>query len=312
MSTMRTSIFPPTCGRARRIDPRLLAALAQSLDTVRQVARRRTARAGALAELGDIELPDSAPTAEDAQNLAIIAPLYLASELEHAGLLRTAELIAGLFASGAMNQPLGPTAQLIAAFWKARQERLSAAEREQIFAQVFEPQGFYPLMQALCDALTDQLDNPPRASDVHARVALQEAADALGGWLAPHAVGMAIFAAQDILQAISQATHFLRDRLLQTAFGVHDLWGLLNTVGSTQGANASQIRQRVELGRQGAAVLAWLAGAVPQHYVFNPASPAGQQLMAAAEAWRVAWAELAPAAGQPSPSPAASAATFAP
>jgi hypothetical protein len=287
---MRThpSIFPPRPGPTRRIDPRLLHALAQALATVRRAA----AHAAALAELGDIELPDSAPTAEDAQHLEVIAPLYLAHELEQAGLLRTAELIAGLFASGAITQPLGPTAQLIADFWKARRERLSAPEREQLFAQVFDPQGFYPLMQALCDALTSQLDNPPRAGDVHARVALQEAADALGGWLAPRAVGMASFAAQEIVQALSQATHFLRDRLLQTAFGVHDLWGLLNTVGSTQDAGAGQIRQHVELGRQGAAVLGWLAGAVAQGHAFDPGSPEGQQLMAAAEAWRVAWAGL--------------------
>ncbi|WP_042876490.1 hypothetical protein [Cupriavidus necator] len=75
---------------------------------------------------------------------------------------------------------------------------------------MFEPQAFYPLMQALCGALSDQLDNPPRASDIHAQVVLHEAADALGGWLAPRAVGMAAFAAQDIVQALSQATHFLR------------------------------------------------------------------------------------------------------
>jgi hypothetical protein len=37
-------------------------------------------------------------------------------------------------------------------------------------------------------------------------------------------------------------------------------------------------------------VLAWLAGAVTQGYAFDPASPAGQQLMSAAQAWRVAWA----------------------
>ena len=303
---MRTTdaIFPPAPGLAKRIDPRLLQMLAQALDTVRQAAARRNARAAALAELGDIDLPDTAPTAEDAQHLETIAPLYLACELEHAGLLRTAELIAGLFASGAIMQPLGPTAQLIADFWKTRRERLSAAEREQLFAQVFEPQGFYPRMQALCDALTDQLDNPPRASDVHARVALQEAADALGGWLAPRAVGMASFAAQDIVQALSQATHFLRDRLLQTAFGVHDLWGLLNTAGSTQGAYAGQIRQHVELGRQGAAVLGWLASAVPQRYAFNPGDPEGQKLMAAAEAWRMAWAGLQGSASQSSLLPA--------
>lgn len=290
------SIFPPAAGRARRIDPRLLRVLAQAVDTVRRAAERRHTRAAGLAELGDIELPDSAPTAEDAQHLESIAPLYLAHELERAGLLRTAELIAGLFASGAITQPLGPTAQLIADFWKARRERLSAAERDQLFAQVFEPQAFYPLMQALCDALASQLDNPPRAGDVHARVALQEAADALGGWLAPRAVGMAGFAAPEIVQALSQATHFLRDRLLQTAFGVHDMWGLLNAVGSTGGAGAGQVRQHVELGRQGAVVLAWLAGAVPRGYAFEPASPAGQQLMTAAEAWRVAWAGLQGAA----------------
>jgi hypothetical protein len=311
---MRTPyrIFPPALRPARRIDTRLLRVVAQALETVRQAAARRDVRAAALAELGDIELPDTAPTAEDAQNLETIAPLYLASELEHAGLLRTAELIAGLFASGAITQPLGPTAQLIADFWKTRRERLSAAEREQLLAQVFEPKGFYPLMQRLCDALTDQLDNPPRASDVHAGVALQEAADALGGWLAPRAVGMASFAAQDIVQALSQATHFLRDRLLQTAFGVHDLWGLLNTVGSAQGADAGQIRKRVELGRQGTAVLGWLAGAVPQRYAFDPGGPPGQQLMAAAEAWRTAWAGLQGSAAPPSPRPAERIAAFAP
>ena len=298
---MRTtgSIFPPAPGLTRRIDPRLLQVLAQALDAMRQATARRNAHAATLAELGDIDLPDTAPTAEDAHNLEAIAPLYLACELEHAGLLRTAELIAGLFASGAITQPLGPTAQLIADFWKARRERLSAAEREQLFAQVFEPQGFYPQMQALCGALTDQLDNPPRASDVHARVALQETADALGSWLAPRAMGMASYAAQDIVQALSQATHFMRDRLLQTAFGVHDLWGLLSTVSSAEGTGAGQTRQHVELGRQGAAVLGWLASAVPERYAFDPGGPEGQRLMAAAAAWRLAWEGLQGSAAQP-------------
>lgn len=282
-------IFPPTTRAVHRIDPALLRTLAQAMDAVWQLSARHAARAGALTELGDIDLPDTAPTTEDAQHLEAIAPLYLAHELEQAGLLRTAELVAGLFASGAITQPLGPSAQLIADFWRGRRERLSEAERQQLFAQVFEPQGFYLLMQALCGALSDQLGNPPRASDVHAQVVLHEAAEALGGWLVPRAVGMAAFAAQDIVHALSQATHFLRDRLLLTAFGVHDLWGLLETVGSTQGQGTAAIRQHVELGRQGTTVLAWLAGAVPAGYAFDPASAQGRQLMAAAYAWRMTW-----------------------
>jgi hypothetical protein len=277
-------IFPPRPPAAakRRVDVQLLQALSM-----------------ALAELGDIELPDSAPTAEDAQHLEMLAPLYLAHELEHAGVLRTAELVAGLFASGAITQPLGPTAQLIGQFWKARHERLAAPEREQLFAQVFEPTEFYPLMQGLCDALANQLDNPVRPSDVQARVRLQEAADSLAGWLAPRAVGMALFAAGDIVQALSQATHFLRDRLLQVAFGAHDLWGLVGTVNSAQGLGPAQLRRHVDMGRHGATVLAWLAGAVPQRYAFDPASATGQQLMAAAVAWRTAWSALQAAAPRP-------------
>jgi len=267
------AIFPPHA--RHRADPRLLHAIAK-----------------ALADLGDIELPDTAPTVEDAHNLEVLAPLYLASELEQAGLLRTAELVAGLFASGSITQPLGPTAQLIATFWQQRHERLTQQERQQLFAQVFEPAAFYPLMQALCDALADQLDNPPRASDVHARVAMQEAADALGGWLAPHAIGMAQFAATDIVNALAQATHFLRDRLLQAAFGVHDLWSLVGAVGSAQGQGPGQARQRVELGRHGAEVLGWLAHGVTQGYAFDPASAEGQSLMTSAEGWRMAWSSL--------------------
>ena len=270
------AIFPLPAHAHRREDPRLLRAIAQ-----------------ALAELGDIDLPDTAPTAEDAGNIAALAPLYLASELEQAGLLRTAELVAGLFASGAVTQPLGPTAQLIAQFWQHRRERLAAPEREALFARVFEPAGFDPLMQALCEALANQLDNPPRVADVHARMQLHEAADTLGGWLAPHAAGMAQFAAGDILQALSQATHFLRDRLLQGAFGVHDLWGLVGAVLTAQGQAAAQARQHVELGRNGAEVLGWLARAVPQGYAFDPAGAEGQRLISCAEGWLLAWSSLA-------------------
>jgi hypothetical protein len=269
------AIFPPSARAPQRADPRLLRAIAQ-----------------ALADLGDIELPDSAPTAEDARNLEVIAPLYLAHELEEAGILRTAELVAGLFASGAITQPLGATAQLIATFWKGRRERLAQEERQQLFAQMFEPAGFYPRMQALCDVLAGQLDSPPRPSDIRARIRLQESAEALGAWLAPHASGMAQFAANDIMNALSQATRFLRDRLLQSAFGVRDLWGLVGAVQGAQGQVPGQVRERVELGRHGAQVLGWMARGAAQGYAFDPASPDGQDLLSSAEGWRIAWSSL--------------------
>ncbi|NNU42590.1 hypothetical protein [Ramlibacter montanisoli] len=121
---------------------------------------------------------------------------------------------------------------------------------------------------------------------------LEQAADALGAWLSPRVVGMAQFAANDIVIALSQATRFLRDRMLQGAFGVHDLWGLVGAVGSVHGQGVQQSRDRVELGRHGAEVLQWLARGITQAYAFDPASAEGQRLLASAQGWRLAWSSL--------------------
>jgi hypothetical protein len=282
---MRTParIFPLTGPGVHRIDARLLTALSLARDT----ARRAVVRAQALAELGDIELPDGAPTAADAQQLEVAAPLYLARELERAGVLKTAELVAGLFVSGAIMQPLGPTAKLIGEFWKTRQQRLTEAEREQLLTQAFEPRSFEPLMGALCDALVNQLVDPLHVADVQGQVAVQQAASSLSEWLAPRMQGMAAYAAHDILEALSKATHFLRDRMLQSAFGVHDLWGLIDVVGSGQGGSVGQARKWADLGQEGARVLTWVAQSVARGARFDPASPEGQQLMASAQGWRM-------------------------
>ena len=50
----------------------------------------------------------------------------------------------------------------------------------------------------------------------------------------------------------------------------------------------------------GATVLAWLAGAVPRGYAFDPAGADGQTVIAAAEGWRLAWGELQGPAARPS------------
>ncbi|HSC81390.1 MAG TPA: hypothetical protein VLC08_13625, partial [Chitinolyticbacter sp.] len=111
------------------------------------VLDRQQTAARALAELGDIDLPSAAPSQDDLAQLDVLGPLYLAHELERAELLATAEQVAGLFASGAITQPLGAAAEAINRFWRARRERLDQTERRALFDQVFEAQVFYPMMQ---------------------------------------------------------------------------------------------------------------------------------------------------------------------
>jgi hypothetical protein len=233
-------------------------------------------------ELGDIDLPPGAPNAQDRAQLQAAAPLYFASELEAAGLLPTAELIAGLFASGAITQPLGPAAQLLNAFWRNRRDRLDANERNAIFARVVEDPHFERLMGALCEAVVAEADG----SDMREAVTLETAALGLGEFLAQRVDAMATIAARDVVDNINTALVFLRDRLLQQAFGVASLWALVSIAGAAQGQGDASVRSHVDRGRAGQSVLLWLAA----HYTeqtpqLDPNNPADVDVIGAAQRW---------------------------
>src|SRR5258706_1927831 len=73
--------------------------LQSSLTLALALAEQADARATALAltDLGDIVLPDAtAATPEDQAQIRAIAPLYLAGQLEEAGLLPAMETLSGL------------------------------------------------------------------------------------------------------------------------------------------------------------------------------------------------------------------------
>lgn len=235
-----------------------------------------------LDELGAIDLPPGTPNALDRSQLQAAAPLYFSSELESAGLLPTAELVVGLFASGAITQPLGPTAQLLHAYWRGRRERLQTSERDAIFARVIEAPHFDRLMTALCQAIVAQADG----SDLHEGVILETTAMNLGEFLAQRMDPMATIAARDIVENINTALAFLRDRLLQTAFAATSLWALLAVAGASKGQSDGAIRNHVERGRAGQIVLLWLA----DHYSaqapqLKSNDPGDVEIIAAAQRW---------------------------
>jgi hypothetical protein len=258
-----------------------------------QVARHEYQLAQALVfDPGAIDLPDGAPNAMDAAQLRAAGPLYFAAELETAGLLRCAELVAGLFASGAITQPLGPVAQTINAFWRGRRERLDAGERTAIFQRVVEPPHFDRLMTALCRAIVAQADNADATGvrpDLREQVGLGASAQALAEFLAQRVDAMASIAVRDVIDTINQAIGFLRDRMLQTAFGTHSLWALIATAPSSDGTapgSAADVQRHAERGRAGQTVLAWLATNYRHASVALDPSDSGHiELIMAAQRW---------------------------
>lgn len=289
---------PPVCVEPRHRYADLLGAVSLALS----VCAGGPARAQALAGI-DFDLPEGAPTADDRVQLEAAAPLYFASELERAGLLPTAELIAGLFVSGAITQPLGPVAKMLHDFWRGRRERLTADEREAVFARVIETPYFDRLMHALCEAIVAHADpTVPGGPGLHAQVALATHAQSLGAFLAQRVDPMAAIAARDIVETINAALGFLRDRQLQLAFGVRDLWRLVEIVGSQHGAMAGDAQQHVDRGRSGQTVLLWLA----KHYAeqaiaLDPAAPGDVEVLVAAQRWLASAPLAPPAAGTRSP-----------
>ena len=258
-------------------------ALALAMEVaVDALARHEAQLSRMLADLGDIDLPDTAPAAQDRARLQAAAPLYLAAQLEDAGVLPAAETVAGLFASGAVNQSLGAAASLLHAFWRHRRERLDANERAAIFARVFEGAAFDRLMRPLCEAIVAQADG----ADIRDQVALATAAQQVAAHLAQRVDAMAAMAARDIVDALNLALAFLRDRALLVAFGVPSLWSLLSLPGMHARAGAVAPQSALDRGRAGQTVLLWVAqrggdGAIG----LDPATDAGRDLVLAAQRW---------------------------
>jgi hypothetical protein len=244
-------VIPAQARRARPEHTGLLVALATAL----QALGPGTGLARGLSDLGAIDLPDGGGGAIEPERLQAAGPLYFASELENAGLLPTAERVAGLFASGALTQPLGPAARLVNAFWRGRRERLEAAERRAVFDRVVEMPYFVQLMRALCEAIVAQADG----SDLREQVRLGGAASAMAEFLDQRLDPMAMMAAAELVANIQAAIGFLRDRLLQAAFGTRSLWQLVAISGAAEGMDAGRVQKHVDLGSSGQTVLLWLA-----------------------------------------------------
>ncbi|AXK72153.1 hypothetical protein DWG18_07565 [Lysobacter sp. TY2-98] len=241
---------------------------------------------------GAIDLPEGAPNAMDAAQLRAAGPLYFAAELEAAGLLRCGELVAGLFASGAITQPLGPVAQSINTFWRGRRDRLQPGEREAIFNRVVEQPHFDRLMMALCRAIVAQADNADDRGvrpDLREQTGLAVAAQSLAEFLAQRIDAMASIAVRDVIDTINAAIGFLRDRMLQSAFGTHSLWALIATASSSDGmtpGSATTVQSHADRGRAGQAVLAWLASNYQSRNVtLDPRAPADADLIMSAQRW---------------------------
>jgi hypothetical protein len=259
-------------------------------------------------DLGEIDLPPIVGSQADQARLRSVAPLYLASELEAAGLLSAVETMAGLYVTGGLAADLGPAASCLIDFWQGRHQRFTVQERHAFFAHLFGDEAgpvltgvqdasgsarggdrnreFVDLMINLAEALyklypTLNLNISPVSG-----ITLQTAAQEIAANLSARAGGVTAYAGQDLMRTVNHALAILKDPAVQHAFGSVGVWGVVETLSRNYLRTNPDIATHLTRGKAGMLVLAWLAEIAPRlddSQAFLLAS--NDSVIAAATAW---------------------------
>lgn len=230
-----------------------------------------------LEELNAIELPPSAGPAIDQAQLRAIATLYLAAELEAAGVIPAAEALTRLARTGSLLLNLGAAAALIQEFWQARNARVSPEERQGFFSGLYGTTGgpdhaghppngdFEERMIDLCEALykLDEQASNTSWGGVAQQVRVRGTAQRLLSNLLRISSGITVFIAQEILSTVRQALAILNHPAVKAGFGARALWDVVAAIDQRMRQPRREPTLHLRRGQAGMTILSWLAEAAP-------------------------------------------------
>jgi hypothetical protein len=215
------------------------------------------------AALGVIDLPRirSAPLA-DAQ-LRVAAVLYFTSELERAGLPRFVEALVEQLVRGRLLIPIGAsTGSLLLRWWRQRSHRFQAGEREEIYRRVFgaPPDDDVAVgMRLLAESLAEIGRTPMDRSVTHFEARVGAVAQSLGATLSARCVGIAAYAAREIVADLQHAVRLLRHPDLTRALGGAGVMSILRRYGREILGRELEPMAPATRARAGAAMITWVA-----------------------------------------------------
>jgi hypothetical protein len=250
------------------------------------------------------ELPPEVGSEGDRANLRSVAPMYLASELEHAGLLPGVEMLAGLVVTGAINAELGPAGPQIIDFWRGRKDRLTKEERRAFFARLF---GFPSETRLAGEGAVNEefesalmgvaveLEQVEETRGYRSNARLIAAASTLAANLLARSGGMAAYVSRDLISAIQHALAILKQPAVQRAVGARGPWSALRAINQRYLDSSPEVPAHVTRGRAGTEILAWIAEVVPSISALTSTPPPEEIITAAADWLRATEMVAAPA-----------------
>lgn len=259
------------------------AALSAALHDAQQILLGLRPLALSLAQINLPDLPDP-PLArpEDAAILKSIAPLYLALELEQTGLLKAGSTLAGLYASGGLRLPPGPSAQRLMAYHRDYERRLPTDDRYASYLRLFGSapaqavpyaaqnavnQGFDEAMLALAEAMHRYVNATPlQLQPATAQREIRGAARRLAENLVMRGGGSTAYIAEETLNQIAQVIEMFKAQDVQAALGAQGLWAAVAQAKAwsalqprrpAMGVGATA-RNHLARARAGVALITWL------------------------------------------------------
>jgi hypothetical protein len=216
--------------------------------------------------LGVVDLPPlGGGRLVDAQ-VRVGGVLYWAAELEAAGLLPFVEALAEGVATGAVLEPLGAAVHDLVRLWRERQQRLAGAERRALFVRLLgdsqaaaRGEAVEPLLAGLVDTLRAIGRAAPTAGTggLQARAVVQ--AQALGAMLSARGVGMAAFAARDVVGQVRNALNLLRGADVARALGGGGPWMIVARHAPRFLGRAVNPQRHLDRARAGMRIVGWIA-----------------------------------------------------
>jgi hypothetical protein len=213
---------------------------------------------------GTSELPSAA-------TMRVFASLYLAAELEQAGVVPIAELL--VEQRDTLNLTSYEAARKLDDFATRQHQWYDRAGRTQVYARLFGVgpsatneggalvnREFASLFAGLCKALTRFADAGTRSS-VGGEASVRVAAQMLLANLAPRGLGNTLLAARRLQDQVRHAVDILRDPAIDALVGARTLQqAIVNILGK----DAPDVQRLIDSGLNGQTVLEWLATKLPQ------------------------------------------------
>jgi hypothetical protein len=215
------------------------------------------------AGLGVIDLPPLHSGALVGSQIRVVATLYWARELEQAGIVPFVETLSDAVVTGTWLAPLGAAIHPLVALRKRRDQRFTRVERQTLFDRLFAAQGdggeFDQLLGALAAALAAVGRQPADQGIAHLEARAVEAARTLGMTASAGGVGVAAFAARDIVEQIRAALGVLQHPDLSRALGGGGAWQILMRHGAAALRRPLNVMRSLSRARAGLALIDWVA-----------------------------------------------------